>query len=400
MFRKYRVVFFLVVLIVVAFGLFWMFGRSRFYDQKYRVGVILAQTGKSDFIGKPERAVLEEMIKDYQAKDPHVAPRLELVFKDSAGDPNQALSIFDAFAEDSSYLAVIGPSTSGEALTLALAADKVGMPLLTLAASKQIVEVDVNGQTRARPWVFKFAQNDDLAAERLVSVMARNNQKSVALLYSNDGFGKSGANVFKQKVETTGNLKIDYETPFEAGLSEPAPIVSAIPSRVQAVMIWGTAPGPALLIKELKRVNSGAQIYLSHGNASDAFVKSAGPAAEGAIIVGSRVLTDRKYLNDKDPADVVILSYMNFWNEKRLPGSPSHFGGHARDALEALIKILEMVESPRRNDVRDGLERLSNFNGVTGTFTFGPDDHAGLGLSAFETYVIRNGAFLPLEKAQ
>jgi len=399
-FRRYRTLFLLVALLLIGFGLFWIFGRARRTDTKYRIGVVLAQSGKADFIGKPERTVLEEMIKDYQSKDPHLAPGLELVYKDSVGDPTQALSIFNSFAEDSSYIAVIGPSTSGEALILAPAADKAEIPLLTLAASKQIVEIDVNGQKRTRPWIFKFAQNDDLAAERLVNVMARNNQKSVALLYSNDGYGKSGASVFREKVGATGNLKIDYEAPFEPGLSEPGPIVAAVPPTVQAVMIWGTAPGPALIIKEMKRVGSTANIYLSHGNASSDFIKSAGPAAEGAIIVGSRVLTDSKFLNDKDPADKVILDYQNFWRAKKLPGAPSHFGGHARDALEAIIKVLENAESPKRSDVRNGLERLNNFNGVTGTFTFSPDDHAGLGLAAFETYLIRDGAFIPLEKAQ
>ena len=358
---------------------------------KPRIGVILSTTGQYDLIGKPERDVLEALMKDYKAHD-HVDPGVELVFSDSGGQLEQATKIFNDFAKDPSIKAIIGPSTSGESIPLAALAESKQIPLLSLAASRKIV---VDDKENTRKWVFKFAQNDDLAARRVLQAMEANQHRSVALLYSDDGFGKSGGGQFLNVLKQAG-IKPVFSSSFPSELTEPDPVIAGIPGDVKAVVIWGTAPGPALLVRALRRKNQHAQIYLSHGDASVDFLESAGPAAEGVIIVGSRVLLDRKYLNSNDPSDVVILSYQDFWTHHGFRGAPSHFGGHARDAIEALILIMAKGQNERA-DIRAQLETLDSFHGVTGTFRFNEKDHAGLDIQAFATYRVEQGAFVPFE---
>jgi branched-chain amino acid transport system substrate-binding protein len=126
-------------------------------------------------------------------------------------------------------------------------------------------------------------------------------------------------------------------------------------------------------------------------------VDSLGPDAEGLIIIGSRVFLEERYLQPQsDPADAVIKGYRDFWLRLRPGTVPSHFGGHARDALTALIQVLRNSPNRSREAIRDGLEQLGRFNGVTGTFTFTPSDHAGLTPEAFSSYKIQNTIFLPL----
>ena len=392
---RLRNVLILIAAISVVLLLIWLLRREPRTQPK--VGVILALTGKADYIGKPERDVLQAMLKDYE-EHTDINPDIKLEIRDSGGDVANAATIFDQFVTDNNILAIIGPSTSGESIALAKKAEEAKIPLLSLAASRQIVVGD-DGKTRS--WVFKFAQNDDLAAQRLLLAITNNKHPSIALLYSDDGFGKSGADAFRKAAapkESSPIVTIDYDLPYPSSLTQPEPFVAGIPQSIQAIVIWGTSPGPALLLKELKRVGHKAQIYLSHGNASQDFIATAGPAAEGSLIIGSKVLLGEAYLSgmQNDP----IKRYQNFWRSKFGGGAPSHFGGHARDALEALTTILGTKQAKTRSEIRSGLEDLKHFPGVTGTFTFSSDDHAGLESSAFETYVIRNGAFVPWEKSQ
>lgn len=135
------------------------------------VGVILATTGGADFIGKPEDAVLRALDHQLRAEGNIEAP-FDLRIVDSGGNPDAARALFQQFASNPRTLAIIGPSTSGESVALAPLADAAEIPLLSLAASKDIVlSTDAAGNTTTRPWVFKFAQNDDLAADRLVRAM-------------------------------------------------------------------------------------------------------------------------------------------------------------------------------------------------------------------------------------
>src|SRR5690606_9062388 len=118
----------------------------------------------------------------------------------------------ERLAQNDRVIAIIGPSTSGESIPLAVMADSAGIPLLSLAASRLIVEPEPG---EVNPWAFKFAQNDDLAAGRLVSVMVQEGDQNVAFLYENSGFGKSGQAVFGDAVEGTG-VSVQYESSFPA----------------------------------------------------------------------------------------------------------------------------------------------------------------------------------------
>lgn len=368
-------------------------------ENRITIGVILSITGRADFIGKPEKQVLEALGVNRQ-EGPNTTPDFDLDIRDSEGKPEAAKNLFTAFANNPDVVAIIGPSTSGESIPLAEEADKIGIPLLSLAASKKIVQP---GDGKPRKWAFKFAQNDDLAAQLIISTILQKELKRVALLYSNDGFGKSGAEVFKEMLKQT-TLQFKHESMFQASMDTPEPIVSGLSSDIDAIVIWGTAPGPQLLVSALRKRGLGAQVFLSHGNASDEFVKSVGVAGEGVILVGSRVLTEEKYLNKEIESDLVILEFREFWR-KRFGGNPSHFGGHARDAFELLLAALrdsnvQKAESiMRRNAIRNYLEtKVTQFSGVTGTFSFSESDHAGLDSRSFEIYQIRNNVFIPLEK--
>lgn len=387
----------IVLVAIVTLVLIW----QHIHDKPtpgLKLGAILAVTGPADFIGKPEETVLKSLMQQFQS-EPSTDPGIsDLIIKDSAGKPEQALTLFQELEANPSVVAIIGPSTSGESILIANESQNLGteIPILSLAASRRIVfEPSDDGKERTRRWVFKFAQNDDIAAAKIVRAIAANRHNKVYLFYSEDGFGKSGATVFQEAASQTTTVNLLGSTPFPPQLQRPEALVASIPEDVQAVVIWGTAPGPAILVNEVRRVAPELQIYLSHGNASEAFIKSAGAACEGAIVVGSRVLLDRKELVPTRPVDEVVLRYREMWQNFISGGSPSHFGGHARDAFALLAEILRDNDARTREGLRDRIEATQNWPGVTGIFTFSPQDHAGLDERAFETYVISNGQFTP-----
>lgn len=351
------------------------------------IGVILSESGPADFIGLPEKRVLELLLEEYK-KTARTNHDIVFRFLDSGGKVDLAKSHFERLEKDG-VLAIIGPSTSGESIEVAKLAEKANVPLLSLAASRQIVQDD---SKRTRKWVFKFAQNDNLAAEKLVWAIKGQKHSSVALLYSDDGFGKSGATEFENALKDAPGLTLVSSTAFPRSLDTPEPYIAALPAATDALVIWGTSPGPAQLVRAAQKMGARKQIYLSHGNASTEFITSAGPSCEGAIIIGSRVLLPRRNLDKNSPADNVVLEYQSFWT-KNLNQAPSHFGGHARDAFEMLLRTLDRAPKANRVEFRDKLEDSEKFFGVTGVFNFGPNDHAGLDLSAFETYVIKGGRF-------
>lgn len=352
-----------------------------------RVGVILAQSGPAAFIGQPEAAVLNALMAARTDRG------FTLDIRDSGGDATRAQTLFDEFAADSNVIAVIGPSTSGESIALGARADASRLVLLSLAAAKRIV-FDDDGSTR--PYVFKFAQNDELAAFRLADAMRRNDETTVAMLYSDDAFGTGGAESFRSAAALAG-IQLTTDASYAAQLQSADAVVAQVAPDAPAVIIWGTTPGPPLIVKALRQRGYAGRIYLSHGNASGAFLLDAGAAAEGAFVVGSRLLISPDRLVAGNATDDVIRAFLTLWAGVS-SGTPSTFGGHARDALEALTGVADqelraLGPTARRLAVRTRLEALRDFRGVTGTFSFASCDHAGLSETAFELYRIESGRF-------
>ncbi len=360
------------------------------------VGVITAETGKAAYIGKAEADLLRRLQAEWK-RAPASKCRIRLEFSDSGSDPKRACELFRMYANRTDVVAVIGPSTSGESIEVAKLTEQTNAAVppvvLSLAASREILGDPLKPQS-GRRWVFKLAQNDDLAAARLVREMTRRVHSRVTLWYSQDGFGKSGAKAFEEVAQAplrvVGAVGFDNEQPRAEAL------VGAMDKSVDAVVIWGTKPGPKLLVKELRRAQFAGQIYLSHGNASQEFLKELGSAGEGVIVVGSRVIAPAEVLTDETDPQRIVRDFQAFWRQN-CAGEPSQFAGYARDAFELLRATLD--ENPTVSDrrgLRDAMESRSRpFVGVTGSYAFDAQDHAGLTEASFETFVVRQGKFAP-----
>lgn len=359
------------------------------------VGVIYAATGPASFAGKPEGDVLKYLEDDY-LNSPGSGRKFKLEFRDSGGDKDKAIQYLEEFSKDPRCVAIIGPTGSGESIALATRLNELSpedkLPVLSLAASSLIVK-HPDDPTRQNEWVFKFAQNDDLAARKLATVIKSEvGDGTVTFLYSDDGFGKSGAGVFPGEARGKG-IKLESQLrSFAADLNAPKATIASIPPDIAGFVIWGSAPGPALLVKAIRESRPNVPIYLSHGNASQDFIDSVGASGDDIVVVGSRVLTPAEQLG-ADIRDKEIRQFQEFWF--RRSGQPqSHFAGHAYDAFQ-LLRAAFNDGKESRSAIRKHIELTKAYPGITGVFTFSEGDHAGLDVSAFDVFRIRDDRFVP-----
>ena len=85
-----------------------------------KVGAILAVTGGASFLGGPEASTAEMLVDDVNATRPAalMVIQIELIIKDSGGNPEKAISFAKQLIEEEKVLAIIGPSTCGETMKI------------------------------------------------------------------------------------------------------------------------------------------------------------------------------------------------------------------------------------------------------------------------------------------
>ena len=351
-----------------------------------KVGALLSVTGPASFLGAPEARTLEMLVQDLNAQGGVDGHRIELVVKDTGGDPAKAVSFAKQLIEEDRVFAIVGPATSGETIAVKALAEQAGTLLLSCAAAEVIVNPVL-------PHVFKVAPKDSFAAEMIFRRMEKMGVKRIGFLSSNTGFGKAGKEQVEKLAPAHGIEIAVSEVYDKAATDLTAEVTKVKAAGVQAILNWSIEPAQSIVIKNARQIGLTVPIFQSHGFANIQYAKAAGAAAEGVIFPASRIVV-AEALPDKHAQKPVVAAYKKGY-EARYKEDVSTFGGHAHDALMILVRAVKEAGLDRAK-VRSAVEGMKGFVGTAGVFNFSPTDHNGLALDAFEMLTVKDGKFAVL----
>jgi branched-chain amino acid transport system substrate-binding protein len=351
-----------------------------------KVGAILAVTGPASFLGAPEARTLEMLVQDLNAHGGVDGRKIELVLKDTGGDPAKAVSFAKQLMEEEKVFAIIGPATSGETLAIKPIVEEGKTILLSCAAAEVIVNP-------VAAHVFKVAPKDSFAAEMIFRRMKKMGIKRIGFLSSNTGFGKAGKEQV-EKLAPAHGIEIGASEVYDKAATDlTAEVTKLKAAGVQAVLNWSIEPAQAIVIKNARQIGLAVPIFQSHGFANIQYAKAAGAAAEGVMFPASRIVV-AEALAAGDRQKPVVVSYKKAY-EGRFKEDVSTFGGHAYDALMILARAVKEAGLDREK-VRLAIENMKGFVGTAGVFNFSPADHNGLAIDAFEMIAVKDGKFVVL----
>jgi branched-chain amino acid transport system substrate-binding protein len=345
-----------------------------------RIGALFAVTGPAAFLGEPERNTAQMVVDEINRSGGVKGHKLELVVYDTTGDATKAVQLATKLIKNDHVAAIIGPSTTGESMAVIPVAEKDQVPLISCAAGIKITEP-------VKRWVFKTAQNDSLAVARIYEYLQKHKQNRVAILTVSDGFGSSGREQLKAQAARYGITIVSDDTYGPKDTDMTAQLTKVRGTQAQAVICWGTNPGPAVIARNARQLGLKTPLYMSHGVSSKKFIDLAGDAAEGIKLPSGRVLV-ADLLPASDPQKRSLMAFVKDY-QRNYKAEGDHFGGHAWDAVMLLKGAIERgAETPAA--IRDQLEKTRQFHGIGGTYTFTPQDHAGLGKDAFILVEVKN----------
>ncbi len=346
--------------------------HAAFAAEPIKIGGLFAVTGPASFLGEPERNTAQMVVNQINAAGGIKGRKLELIALDTQGDATRAVQAATRLVKEN-VVAIIGPSTTGDTMAVIPVVERARVPLISCAAGIRITEP-------VKPWVFKTAQNDYLAVARIYEHLVKRKLTKVAILTVSDSFGSSGREQLKAQAARYGIELVSDDTYGPKDTDMTPQLTRIRGSRAQALICWGTNPGPAIIARNFRQLGMNLPLYMSHGVSSKKFIELAGEAAEGIILPSGRVLVaDRLPRNDKQKK--VLLSFVAEY-QRNFKAEGDHFGGHAWDAAMLLKGALERG-TVTRDSVRAQLERTRNFAGIGGVFNYAPTDHAGLTKDAF-----------------
>lgn len=308
--------------------------------------------------------------------------RIELVFVDDGGKPQQALEVAARLRDDARIAAVIGHVHS--AATLAAAAvyndPTNGVVAVSPASSSPAI-------TDAGPWTFRVCPSDLQHAPALAEWAAGPlRARRASVLYANDAYGRGLVGHFSSAFVGEGGVVLDSD-PYLPDLVTDSDAIGpyverAIRRGVDVFVIAGQAEEARHILAAARGHGFSGPVIGADGITG---LRDAGPIAEG-VFISSAFLPDR-------PTEIARRFVREY--RERFGQLPDHRAAMTYDALRLLARAVGEVGA-ERIAIRDYLEGVGRdvpeFDGVSGTIAF--DENGDVAGKEVAIGVVREGQLL------
>ena len=313
-----------------------------------RIGLLASFSGAHQSDGEALRHAAEMAIEEQGNPLLPSKGRLVLVTRDDAGQWGQASTQIVHLLFDDRAVAVI-TSTDGTSAHLAeQVANKIGVPVLTLASDTTTTEINL-------PWIFRLGPSDAAQARTFArDIYVTRKLQSVVLLAQDDHDSRVGAEEFAKAARAMG-----APAPQQVALRPGVPLPLGGWEGAQAMVLWSDAALAHSLLPVLRQSLPNAPIYLCRKAAE---TSSAEANKDAGVWTAEAV-------------DLRSASHQTFARRyrERYGVEPGIEAAQAYDAVRLLATSLRQ-SGPNRARLRDALASVSNFAGISGNISF---DHAG-----------------------
>lgn len=367
----------------------------------YKIGAVFAVSGANAPLGKPEMQTAQMLEKAINEAGGIRGHDVKIIVYDTESNVDKCVTLTNKLINEDKVLAIVGPTSSGEAVRLAeTVVNQAQVPLLACAASDPIVNPIAD-----RQWSFMTPQSTGQAVRVLFDYMREQGITKIGVMTDPLGFGKMGKDALEAEYEAFGLEVVAWEEFENSETANVVPQLNNIQSKgAEAIVCWGTNPGPAIIAKTMVEKGIDLPLFNSHGIANRQFITLAGAGAEDVILPAGRLIVVDQ-LPDS-PQKELLLQYKEDFESEFGAGTANTFGGHAYDAIMMVVDALKnaVTETPEeidsssqtlkevRGKIRDYVEsEIVDWNGIGGTFSMSITDHHGLTEDAFVLVRIEDG---------
>lgn len=322
----------------------------------YKIGVLAPITGTNAEYGKGFQVATKMAVDKINAKG---EMKIELVVKDSKGDPKESTDLARQFGDDKNIMAIIGDFSSSSCMAAAPIIDAAGIVLLSPTASNP-------GYASMSKFAFSIMGRQDGEAPFFSTFLLKkySNAKNVGIIWINSDWGKSAHDNFVKQAEKDG-LKIVADVNYVADEKDFSSSISKLRSgNPDHILILDQGAVPTIINQMAQAGWTNTKITTLGPGTSPQILSLAGKNAEGLL------LTTPFFIDDTNKE-------AKAWSDEftKIAGfAPTVHAACAYDTaflLETAIK--NSGATVTRDSIRDKLQNVQNFVGLTGPIKFNPD---------------------------
>lgn len=360
-----------VITLLLAATLFLPACTKKASSTDIKLGATFPLTGEVASYGQKAKRGIEMAVEDINAKGGVLGRKVVIDFQDDRNDKNAAVNIVTKFATIDKLPVIFGSAGSTVTLALTPIAERNKVVLISPVSSTAKLS------TEGGKYFFRTVPADDLQARILADWVYDSGARNVAIVFTNNSWGKPLAEGFTEKFTAKGGKVLLSEGVMENS-SDLRSVISKVKKlgKIDAVVSPTYPKEGGVFVKQMKEI--GLQVPLFGGDnwGSPEFRNIAGKSAEGVSYTAPA--------ENKSPAySDFIQKYKAKYGEET-----DVIGAYAYDAATAIFKALDASKSTEPDKIREALAKVS-FKGISGDVSFKPN--GDLTTEAYSKKMIQNG---------
>jgi ABC-type branched-subunit amino acid transport system substrate-binding protein len=295
---------------------------------------------------------------------------LNLLIRDTQGDPKVAAKIVSELAGNSDVRAVIGPLPQVEVEQAAAAAESSQLPMITLSQKADVAQM---GQ-----YIFRnFLTVADQVASLVDYACGEKKWKKLAILYPEGAGGEEYKKAFEAEVARCGG-KLVAQASYPPNTKSFSDALRALKFSSTEQSSDSAVAVDALFIPDVyRRIPDVVSGMKALGIAGVHLLGGAGWDHPGLLNAGADALEGAVYVNGfyAKSASFTVKDFVSTF-QAAYGFDPTLLEAYAFDTMRLLGEVLKQNPTSGRPDLQQVLSKKRNFSGVTGNISFDDEGDA------------------------
>lgn len=323
-----------------------------------KVGSLFELTGAVSAYGNAEANAVKLAVDEINEAGGIDGKKIELVEYDNKSDEQETASAGTKLATQDNVLVVVGPATSGLTKATIPSMTRAGVPIVSPSATDDTVTVDENGDVQ--PYAFRVAFQDSFQGVTLAQFAQKDlgAQKAIILGDNSSDYAIGLAKNFKDTFEG----EIVDEVNFTDADSDFSAVLTKIKSMdFDVLFVPGYYEQAGLIIKQAREMGLTQPILGPDGFGNETLIELAGADNLSDVYYSAHFSADSENEN--------VQSFLkNF--EEASGESADMFSALAYDTMYLVRDAIDAADEHSAEAVTKALENITDFKGITGTFSF------------------------------
>jgi branched-chain amino acid transport system substrate-binding protein len=346
------------------------------WSQEIVLGYLPSGGGPFATFSKTNQIAAQMAVDEVNASGGVNGKKIRIIAFDTEGKPDQAVVGLRKLADDDKVMAIIGPFSSSECRVAFPAAERAGVPVMSMASS---------APNLAEPFTFAFRNTSDEAYlfDRVMRALKEKNYatQTAAIAYATDDIISKtmGEKVLPTLMQKAGT-EIKLNVTFQSQAFDLAPQVSQLVAQPTDLLGIGSGPETAVrLVQELRRQGGKARPVAGSTIADPELPRLMGAAGNGTVIPTAF------YANLNDGTRKFEAEFLKRTKAAGIDRSASsQFDASSYDIVliyTAAMKATNVTGDSanlanERSAIRDELRKMKDFPALEGAISFGKNGDA------------------------